>query len=184
MDALQLLTSRRSEKKLIAPAPTSEELEQMFQAALQVPDHGHLQPYRFIVIENEGLERLEKLLKDVVFEFDLGEERIRKAENLAKRAPMVIGVVAKIRRDIEKVPAWEQMLTAGCSTYALQLASNALGYANVWISGKWVDGAELRSAFNCENSDKVIGLLMIGTAEEKIIRERKQLDTSHFVTYL
>lgn len=184
MNALQLLTSRRSEKKLVEPAPSAEELEQMFQAALHVPDHGHLQPYRFIVIENEGLEQLEKLLKDVVFEFDLGEERIKKAENLAKRAPMVIGVVAKIRRDIEKVPAWEQMLTAGCATYAIQLAANALGYANVWISGKWVDGAELRNAFHCEATDKVIGLLMIGTAEEKIIRERKQLDSSSFLSYL
>lgn len=184
MDALQLLTTRRSDKKLVAPAPSAQELELIFQAALQVPDHGHLQPYRFIVIEKQGLETLAKLLKDVVFEFDLGDERLKKAENLAKRAPMVIGVVAKIRKDIERVPAWEQMLSAGCATYAVQLAANALGYANVWISGKWVDGSELRQAFCCEETDKVIGLLMIGTAEEKFARERRQLDVSSFVSYL
>ncbi|MGN6900478.1 nitroreductase, partial [Neisseria sp. P0017.S010] len=38
MDALNLLTTRRSSKKLTAPAPNAEQLEQMLQAATQVPD--------------------------------------------------------------------------------------------------------------------------------------------------
>lgn len=38
MDALQLLTTRRSEKKLTAPAPDKAQLDVIFQAALNVPD--------------------------------------------------------------------------------------------------------------------------------------------------
>ncbi len=34
MDALTLLTQRKSNKKLTAPAPSQVQLEQMFQAAL------------------------------------------------------------------------------------------------------------------------------------------------------
>lgn len=184
MDALELLTTRHSDKKLSAPAPNKQQLATMFQAALHTPDHGKLQPYHFIVIENEGLEKLADLLRSAVEEFNLGEERLKKAENLAKRAPMVIGVVAEINHELEKVPAWEQMLTAGCATYALQLAANAQGFANVWITGKWVEGSALRQAFHCRDKDKVVALLMLGTAEDKSEREPKVHDIESFVYYL
>ena len=45
MEALTLLTQRKSNKKLTAPAPSQVQLEQMFQAALRAPDHGKLEPY-------------------------------------------------------------------------------------------------------------------------------------------
>ncbi|MGC6408001.1 NAD(P)H nitroreductase [Bisgaard Taxon 45] len=184
MDALQLLTTRRSEKKLTAPAPDKAQLDLIFQAALNVPDHGRLSPYRFIVMEGEGLNKLESLLKETVQEFELGEEFLKKAENLAKRAPMVIAVIAKINKTLPKVPAWEQMISAGCATYAIQLAANAQGFANVWITGKWVNGRRLRHAFHCAEQDKVIALLMLGSAEEKMEREKKSQDLSQFVSYL
>ena len=75
MDTLTLLTTRRSNKKLTAPAPNKAQLEQIFQAALRTPDHGKLQPYHFVVIENEGLDKLETLLKDAVMELNLGEDK-------------------------------------------------------------------------------------------------------------
>ena len=98
MDALTLLTQRKSNKKLTAPAPSQVQLEQMFQAALRAPDHGKLEPYHFVVMQGTGLSKLEGLLKAAVSEFNLGEERLKKAENFARRAPMVIAVIAKINQ--------------------------------------------------------------------------------------
>ena len=176
MDALKLLTERYSEKKLSAPAPNKDQLAQIFQAALHAPDHGKLRPYRFVVIEKEKMTTFGGLLKSAVHELNLGEERLKKAENLAGRAPMVIGVVAKLDPTIKKVPEWEQLLCAGCATYAIQLAANALGFKNVWVSGSWLDGTDLRKAFQCQSQDKIIGFLMIGSAEDKLEREKKTLN--------
>ena len=184
MDALTLLTSRSSEKNLTLPAPNQEQLEKIFQAALHAPDHGKLKPYRFIVIENEGLSKLSDLLKRAVIELDLGEKRLQKAEKFSQKAPMVIAVVAKIDKTIEKVPAWEQMLCAGSATYAMQLAANAQGFDNVWVTAPWVNGTELRQALHCEANDKVIAFLLIGTAVEKRLREPKSADLTKFVSYL
>lgn len=184
MDALTLLTSRRSNKKLFAPAPNMAELDQLFQAALHAPDHGKLQPYRFMVIEKEGLIKLSGLLKSAVEEFDLGEERLKKAENFSTKAPMIIAVIAKIQKEITKVPAWEQMLTAGCATYAMQLAANALGFDNIWVTGPWLEGSKLRQALLCEEDDKIIAFLLIGKNEDKITREAKSIGTEHLVNYL
>lgn len=184
MDALTLLTTRRSNKKLTHPAPNREQLDIMFQAALRAPDHGKLQPYHFVVIEKDGLNQLETCLKDAVMEFKLGEERLKKAENLAHRAPMVIGVIAKTNPDVAKVPVWEQQLTAGAATYALQLAAHAQGFDNVWITGKWVNGSRLRQAFQCGEQDHIVALIMLGTAAEKPTKECRTEDVNRFVSYL
>lgn len=41
-------------------------------------------------------------LKSAVAEFDMGEERLKKAEKLANQAPMIIGVVATLDDSIAK----------------------------------------------------------------------------------
>ena len=184
MDVLQLLKERRSHKKLTTPAPTPEQLKLILQSALQVPDHGKLQPYRFVIIEQDRMERFGELLVAAADEFEMPEEKRQKAQNLAHRAPLVVGVVAKINHEVKKVPAWEQMLTAGCAAYSIQLAANALGFANVWITNKWVDGSALRQAFGCAEKDKVVALLMIGTAENECEKEKRCTDVNDFVSYL
>lgn len=184
MDALTLLTERYSEKKLVEPAPNKEQLTTMLQAALHVPDHGKLRPYHFVVIEKPRLAAFVDLLKQAVTQLNLGEERVKKAESFADKAPMIIAVIAKVNPDIPKVPAWEQMLTAGCAAYALQLAANAQGFGNVWVTGPWVEAQALREAFACQEQDKIIGLLLMGTEQEKTERNLKQLDSSPFVSYL
>ena len=59
MDAVTLLTTRYSSARLTEPAPSGEALAIIKQAALQVPDHGHLRPWRFVVVN--GRKSLEKL---------------------------------------------------------------------------------------------------------------------------
>ncbi|STZ76151.1 nitroreductase family protein [Bergeriella denitrificans] len=168
MDALTLLTTRRSSKKLAAPAPSAAQIETMLQAATQVPDHGNMRPFRFTVIESaDGLQRFRDLLKQTVSELNFGDEAMQKAEKVGQMAPLVIGVTFCPNRDVPKPkPEWEQMLTAGCAAYALQLAASAQGFDNVWISGMWVNSPLLRDAFGCTDKDKIIGLMMVGTPTE------------------
>lgn len=166
IDALHLLQHRRSSKKFGNIAPNKEQLEAILKAGLRVPDHGHLKPYHFVVIEKSGMETFHQYLRSVVDEFGLDDEMYKKASKLSERAPMVIGVVAKITKDIAKVPAWEQMLTAGCATYAMQLAANAQGFETCWISGKWVNGSAIRNAFGCGEFDKIVALVMIGSPQD------------------
>uniref|UniRef100_UPI0035A1C39C nitroreductase family protein n=1 Tax=Neisseria weixii TaxID=1853276 RepID=UPI0035A1C39C len=79
MNALELLTTRRSSKKLAAPAPNAEQLEIMLQAATQVPDHGNMRPFKFTVIQSEaGLFRFRELLRQTVAELNFGEESMQK----------------------------------------------------------------------------------------------------------
>ena len=103
MDALDLLTTRRSVRELVEPAPDELELETVFQAATQVPDHGNLTPWRFVVITgSEAKQKFRRALEETVEVMKLGEDAMRKAEKVANFAPMIIAVIAAPNTAAEK----------------------------------------------------------------------------------
>ena len=63
--ALEFLLTRRSrpQKTLIAPVPTRDQLTPILTAAARTPDHGKLEPWRFIVLEKGALRRLGDLAR-------------------------------------------------------------------------------------------------------------------------
>ena len=91
---LHLLLTRSSCGLLQAPAPSGDVLEHILQAGLRAPDHGHLQPFQFLLAEGEGLQRLGRLLAASAKQDGASDELIERAEQMPLRAPMVITVVA------------------------------------------------------------------------------------------
>lgn len=180
MDALELLTTRRSTKTLGLPAPDELQLHTILQAASQVPDHGHLTPWRFVVIQSDaGMAKFRQILIDTVTQLNMGAEALAKAERVGNMAPMVLAVIASPKAG---KPEWEQHLSAGCAAYAAQLAANAQGFDNVWISGLWVNSPLLKAEFACSEKEKIIGLMMIGTSPTPVA-EPKNTDVGAFTQY-
>lgn len=134
MDALELLLTRRSCAALIAPAPEGEALDVVLQAALRVPDHRSLKPYEFILVKDDGLERLSALLKSAAVSSGQPPEIVARAGKLPHRAPLIVIVVAKARENAG-VDLFEQRLSAGCAVMAMQLAAVAQGFGGIWRSG-------------------------------------------------
>ncbi len=140
MDALKLLTNRRSSKKL-KPPPRCGGVGTNISGGNPSSRSRQYAPFRFIVIQGEvGLQRFRDVLKQTVAELNFGDDAMKKAEKVGNMSPMVIGVTFAPNRDVPKPkPEWEQMLTAGCAAYALQLAATAQGFDNVRITGMWVN---------------------------------------------
>ncbi|WP_016609005.1 NAD(P)H nitroreductase, partial [Yersinia pestis] len=114
MDALELLLNRRSASRLTAPAPAGEVLDHIIHAGMRAPDHGALQPWRFVLIENEGLVRFSQLLQKAVQQDGADETVLEKAKQAPFRAPLIITVIAHVTENA-KVPNWEQVVSAGCA---------------------------------------------------------------------
>ncbi|MDO4997181.1 MAG: nitroreductase family protein [Neisseria sp.] len=166
MDALELLTTRRSTKNLAAPAPDELQIDSILQAATQVPDHGALTPWRFVVISSaDGKTRYRQALADTVTTLNLGEQAMTKAMRVADMSPLTIAVIFSPNHTGEKrKPDWEQQASAACAAYAIQLAAKAQGFDSVWITGAWVHSPVMRAAFECSEAEKILALLEIGTA--------------------
>lgn len=184
MNPLDFLQRRRSCKKFGDIAPSREQLNEMFKVALRAPDHGRLKPYRFVVIEDNSLYK--QCLLKTVEEFDLGEYGLSKAEKLAQQAPCVVAIIAKLDEQNEKVPTWEQLISAGCAAYGLELAANLQGFETVWISKHWVKSQAIRRALDCTDNEQIIGLVMIGSPQDKtdITLANETEDPTPFVRYL
>ncbi|MEH2921224.1 NAD(P)H nitroreductase [Samsonia erythrinae] len=182
MDALGLLLNRRSASRLTAPAPTGEALNNIIHAGMRAPDHGTLQPWRFFIIENEGMARFSALLTRAAQQEGLDEAGIEKARQAPYRAPLIIAVVAHCT-DNPKVPRWEQLVSAGCAVQAMQMAALAQGFNGIWRSGVWTHNTLVREAFHCREQDEIVGFLYLGTPQLKAATTVTPPDTDTFVHY-
>lgn len=182
MDALDLLVNRRSASRLADPAPAGEVLENILRAGMRAPDHGALQPWRFIIVEKEGRDRLSQLLEQAARASAMDDKAIEKASSSPFRAPMIITVVARCE-DHPKVPRWEQLISAGCAVMAMQMAAAAQGFNGIWRSGPWTDHPQVREAFGCREQDAIVGFLYLGTPQLKSSTTVLPPDTAEFVSY-
>ncbi|WP_277977453.1 NAD(P)H nitroreductase [Pantoea endophytica] len=182
MDALELLVNRRSASRLAEPAPAGDTLQNILHAAMRAPDHGTLQPWRFIIVENEGRERFANLLEQAARDSNLEQKAIDKAASAPFRAPMIITVVAHCEENA-KVPQWEQLASASCAVMAMQMAAVAQGFNGIWRSGPWTEHPSVREAFGCREQDAIVGFLYLGTPQLKASTTVVAPDTAQFVSY-
>lgn len=162
MDALSLLLNRSSQPRLMAPAPSGEELENIMQAALRAPDHACLTPWRFVVCEGKGLDKLGALFEQSAIDNEKSQKEIERAVQLPHRAPMVIVAIAQCVEH-EKVPRVEQIASASCAVMAMQMAAIAQGYSGIWRTGTYAHCDTIRGAFNLAEDDELVGFLYLGT---------------------
>lgn len=183
MDALDLLLNRRSASRLAAPAPAGQALQNIINAGMRAPDHGALQPWRFVIAENDGLTRFSELLRAAAIKDGADEKAVEKATQAPLRAPQIITVIAACKES-PKVPQWEQLLSAGCAVQAMQMAALAQGFNGIWRTGAWTDHPDVRKAFHCGENDKIVGFLYLGTPQLKTSLQIIPVDSSPFVSYL
>ena len=166
MDALELLLNRRSASRLADPAPAGDALDNIIRAGMRAPDHGTLQPWRFVIVEGEGRTRLSDLLHQSALKAGMDEKGIEKAKKAPFRAPMIIVVLAWCDTQT-KVPRWEQVVSAGCAVQAMQMAALAQGFNGIWRTGLWATQDDVRQAFGCREQDQIVGFLYLGTPQLK-----------------
>lgn len=182
-DAIDLLLQRNSSPRLTVPAPDRQQRELMFQAALRVPDHLWLRPWRFLVVEGERRQALGQVLLDSLLRRDPNaDDSVRgKALNAPFRAPLVVVVLASVSEH-PKVPAVEQRLSAGCAAHALLLAAEALGYSGVWRTGNAAYDPDVVAALGGAVNEEIMAFLYIGTREGSA-KNLPSMSADDFVTH-
>jgi nitroreductase len=167
MQAIEALLRRYSARALIEPAPDEAALGLILQSATRAPDHGRMRPWRFIVIRSEQRGQFGELLaghlrrtKDSV-----SDEALERERRKAFRAPMIIVVAAVITAD-GKIPAIEQILSAGSAAQNMLHAALALGFNGAWKTGGAAYDDQVKTALGLEPKDAIVGFLYMGTDAE------------------
>ena len=162
---MDFLLTRRSRpyKTLTTPAPTREQLSPMLTAAARVPDHGKLEPWRFIILTDAALPRLADLTSERGAALAIDPDKIEKAAATFLNAPLIVAVIA-CPKPSDKVPEVEQLYSAGATCLSLLNAALASGWGANWLSG-WPshDRMFLTKGLNLAAHETVAGFIHIGT---------------------
>lgn len=170
-DLLSVLATRRSVPPhlLLEPGPTDAELETLLTIASRVPDHGRLVPWRFLVIGGEARARLGEAIAAAFLadEPAAAPDRIAAERNRLLRAPLVVGVVSRVRPHV-KIPEWEQALSAGAVCMSLVAAANAMGFATSWLT-EWIAfDRRILETLGLAADERMAGFVHIGRPGEAI----------------
>jgi len=163
--ALDFLLTRRSRpaKTLRPPVPGRAALERLLTAAARSPDHGKLEPWRFVVLERGALERLAALVDTRGAALGKPTEDIAKARSQYADAHLAVAVI-EVPRPSPKVPAIEQTYSAGAVCLALLNAALAAGWGANWLTGWPVHDRDfVTGGLGLAAGERVAGLIHIGT---------------------
>lgn len=183
--ALEFLLTRRSRpaKTLTTPVPEREALMQLLTAAARTPDHGKLEPWRFVVIDRAAMGPLAELAQARGAALGLDPEQIAKGRGQFDQGNLAVAVI-EVQRDAPKIPALEQTYSAGAVCLALVNAALSAGWGANWLSG-WAshDRAFMEQGFGLEPHERIAGIIHIGT-ETSAPPERPRPDVKAITTWL
>ncbi|MDJ1006810.1 MAG: nitroreductase [Paracoccaceae bacterium] len=183
--AFDFLKTRRSRpaKTLGLPVPDRAALADLLTVAARTPDHGKLEPWRFIVLEQAACERLALAVEARGAALGLEAEKIEKMARQFGTAHLAVAVVSAPKPS-EKIPPIEQVLSAGAVCLALLNACLASGWGANWLSG-WAshDATFLRDNLGLADGETIAGFIHIGT-ETVAPPERPRPDVAALTTWV
>lgn len=182
-EAVELILSRASAVTLKEPGPAPDDLKTILTAGTRAPDHGKVQPWRFIVVSGDARNRLGDLMVETAKARDpqLSEIELKRERDKIFRAPTI--VVAGVKFAPSKIPAIEQQIAVAAACENMILCATALGYGTMWKTGAPAYDDNVKRFFGLEPADAIVGFVYLGTTDvaPKNVRETKFDDV---VSYL
>ena len=178
-----LLASRRSGKArdMVAPGPDNAQLRAILGAAMRVPDHGKLAPWRFVLVGDADREAFAQALEAayVSEKPEAGRLEIEAVQRFGREAPTLVIVLSAVQDS--HIPAWEQQLSAGAAVMQLLNAAHAHGFVANWLTG-WAAYSPAVAALVGKPGERIAGFVFIGT-QAKPLEERPRPDFGAVVRY-
>ena len=176
--AFAFLSARRSRpaKLFKGPVPDRAALRAILTAALRVPDHGKLEPWRLIVVDRAGMERLAGLAEARALELGGDAQKVAKGRGQFDLGQLAVVVISSPKGD--QKPVVEQVASSAALCMNILNAAEAAGWGANWLTG-WTahDPVFAACAFGCGTGETVAGIVHIGTPpEDGPDRARPDLD--------
>lgn len=168
MDVEEAIRTRRTHKVYGSEPVDRATLDELLELARWAPNHNLTNPWRFRVLGPRALAALKETA---------GPEAAAKLD----RAPTLVCV--SVLQSGNPVQDEEDLLAAGCATYAVLLTAHARGLAAYWRTPAVLRTPEGRAALDIHDDERAIALVHLGPLrQEKAPPERAP--ATDVVTYL
>lgn len=140
---------------------SKEDILTILEAANAAPTHKRTQPWRFVVFQKEGLERLGAELARIYKNITPAEKYTETTEiNMSKKATTSNVAIAIIVNYTGDVPEWEELAATACAVQNIWLAAHSLNIGGYWATPGLIN--HLGEFLKLEENQKCIGLFYLG----------------------
>jgi nitroreductase len=182
---MEFLLTRRSRpaKTLGADGPDRDGVMRLLTAAARSPDHGKLEPWRFVVLAGAARDRAAEMAARRCAALGLDEGTTAKTVAGFTQGAVIVAVISSPKPP-DKIPLWEQQLSAGAVCLALLNAALASGWGANWLTGPMAYDAEFRrDVLGCREGEAVAGFIHVGS-ETVAPADRPRPDVASLTTWL
>jgi nitroreductase len=164
------------------PGPDAAELADLLTIGTRVPDHGKLTPWRLIVIAGDARAAIGERLAAIQRRRNPGldEQSLDNERRQFLPAPLTIGVLSSPKPS-EKIPQFEQLLSAANVAFNLEHGAFALGYAATWVTRWFAYDDEAAAMIGAQPGERFVGFVHIGSPKA-VIEDRPRPPLESVVT--
>ncbi|HYE53525.1 MAG TPA: nitroreductase, partial [Chitinophagaceae bacterium] len=161
-----LIRNRRSvfPKQFIPGAKVPDDaVKEILENATWAPNHGHTEPWHFVVYTGEGLKKLAEFqaeLYKVTAADNFNEDKYNKLKSQPLLASHIIAIGMK--RSGGKIPEIEEVEAVACAVQNIYLSVSAYGFGGYWTTGGVTYIEQAKPFFGLGHSDKLLGFFYIG----------------------
>lgn len=173
----QLVRNRRSIRKYLEKPVDRDIVLSCLEAARMAPSADHVQPWRFLVIDEPELK---KNFTDEVF------SGIYSSTKFATKAPVIIVMLAKLDIVANRIGKQIQgihyyFIDMGIAGEHIVLQAEELGLGTCWIG--WFSTRKTRKILNIPRKYKIVSLLSMGYCETRPSKEKQRKTLSEIAWF-
>jgi nitroreductase len=139
-------------------------VRQVIENATWAPNHGHTEPWRFVVFTGEGLQKLAHFQSEL-YRREAGDHFKEATYNTLQQNPLkashVIAICLK-RDPNKKFPEVEEIAAVACAVQNMYLTVTAYGVGGYWTTGGITYKHTAKPFFGLEEDDRLLGFFYIG----------------------
>lgn len=173
----EAIRERRSIKNLNGTPVEEEVVLDVLKDAVWAPNHGHRNPWRFVVAAGDDYPKLLELLKETAIPNweSLDEETLEKQMKRFSGAGAAVFVI--VPEDARQKERLEDFAAASALVQNAQLIAWDEGVGTCWKTPPFLDSPKFRERLGVKPGERIISMLQFGYYDkEPKARERTPLD--------
>lgn len=139
-------------------------VNEILENAMWAPNHGHTEPWKFVVFSGEGLQKLATFQSEL-YKKEAGENfketTFQTLSTNPLKASHVIALCMK-RDPNKKFPEVEEIAAVACAVQNIYLSVTAYGLGGYWTTGGITYKPSAKEFFGLEEDDKLLGFFYLG----------------------
>ena len=171
----ELINSLIRERRSVKPSQFAEGkkipdevIRQVLLNATWAPNHGHTEPWYFLVYTGDGLKKLADFQSEFYKEHageKFTEAKYHKLKTDPLRCSHVLAITLRRKSD-SKIPLVEEIAAVACSVENIYLSLSAYGFGGYWSTGGVTYYPGAKSFFGLGDDDLLLGFFSMGHIEK------------------